>query len=794
MRGPIVLLLLVFSAFPVLAQEPDLDFAVTMDDTRLDLGTLAFEVSIPADELTFVESGDELVAMYSIRSGTRVLEPSQRVTAPRNTRPVGMLTRRYEMHVTPATTSVEIIVRDENAKIEATRTILIEGATARVEEDVANDTVWHDALARAAREKKPIVVFYSTRPCSRCRRFARAIVPHPGIQRRLPNVVFATLPAPTGEEASVAFFDRRGVLRARWRIVPDGTDFGTILDSVIAVAPDFERAAEFAETGQTGDAELAAANGLARMGRVAEARDALARAEASTNAETRQNAIIMRAILDAREGKRAAAMDALDKVAAEPASEKIAAGATATLASMRRRAPLTYVVPDAVRVLPLSRQAVRGRQLVRTHVGSPFVARVAFLVDGREVARVAQPPFSATVDFGDVPQRHSVVAVAFDRRDQEIGRDERIVNDAGETFSLHIVTPREGPAIGAVRVSMNLRVPPAEPLQRVTVSWNDARRAVLQAPPWETTIRIPEGEVGVLRALAELEDGRTSEDAVLLNAGGAAGHADVQLVELPMTIAGGNGAITPDRIVVREGNKTRRVESIATADETPLTIGLLIDVSSSMQASLLDVQEAAIGFLESTLGPRDRAFVITFDTRARIVQPATSDAAQLRKQIMTLRPDGLTAIHDAMVLGLLQFEGVKGRRAMVVFTDGLDITSEYKAPDVRELARRVAVPIHVIASTPGVAARLQSSSAPSKSAPPSAELSSIARTTGGSAQSLDDLGQLPRLYAHIEAALRAQFLAFVRTDPATRENEWRPIQVRVQGSEVFAPEGYYAVR
>lgn len=132
-----------------------------------------------------------------------------------------------------------------------------------------------------------------------------------------------------------------------------------------------------------------------------------------------------------------------------------------------------------------------------------------------------------------------------------------------------------------------------------------------------------------------------------------------------------------------------------------------------MQASsLLDVQEAAIGFLESTLGPRDRAFVITFDTRARIVQPATSDVSQLRRQIMTLRPDGLTAIHDAMFLGLLQFEGIKGRRAMVVFTDGLDLTSEYTAADVRELARRVHVPIHVIASTPGVEARLDGVSKP----------------------------------------------------------------------------------
>ena len=314
-------------------------------------------------------------------------------------------------------------------------------------------------------------------------------------------------------------------------------------------------------------------------------------------------------------------------------------------------------------------------------------------------------------------------------------------------------------------------------------------------------VTIEEGEIGVLGAVAELEDGRTSEDAVLLNARGVGGRADVQLVELPMTIASRSGVtpeIAADRIVVREGGKVRRVASIATAAETPLTIGLLIDVSASMQKSLLDVQEAAIGFLESALGPRDRAFVITFDTRARIVQRATSDVSQLRRQIMTLRPDGLTAIHDAMVLGLLQFEGIKGRRAMVVFTDGLDLTSEYDAGDVRELARRVHVPIHVIASTPGVAARLRSEG-PSRNARPNKEpgheeLGRIARSTGGSFQALDYLDELGHLYARIEASLRAQILAFVRTDPGTRENEWRPIRVEVKGGdlEIFAPEGYYA--
>ena len=59
---------------------------------------------------------------------------------------------------------------------------------------------------------------------------------------------------------------------------------------------------------------------------------------------------------------------------------------------------------------------------------------------------------------------------------------------------------------------------------------------------------------------------------------------------------------------------------------------------------------------------------------------------------------------------------------------------------------------------------------------------------------MKQLSELPPVYARIEAALRAQLIAYVRTDPATRENEWRPVRIEVTGTsgEVYAPEGYYA--
>jgi Ca-activated chloride channel family protein len=703
---------------------------------------------------------------------------------------------------------------------------------------------WNELLERATREQKPLLVLFAPPSCPRCGDFEERTLPHPAIQRRLPSVIFATFPTTSepakawhSSDGGVALFDHSGTLLARWPIVPQTASFRIMLDAAVSTAADFERALKLRESGHPYDADLETGNALARLGRENEARIALLNARDCGEVATRQFAIIALARLETNTDKRGEAIAMLGEVANQAATAQIAANAAMAIGDMHRATGAvddairaydeavsmsdpgspTFVAATkmlnalralqqpragAIRILPLTRPIVTGSEDVRTHVTSAAVARVSFAVDNRERIRISDPPFSARLDFGSIPERHVIRVIAVDRKGREIGRDERVINEAGETFALRLISPREGEPSGDGRVSMNVRVPSAHVIRRVVVSWNDAERAVLTEPPWTAVVRLPQGRLGVLRAVAELDDGRTTEDAVLLNAG-IVTEANVQLVELPVTIVNREGMqreLAPEHILVREGRITRPVESIATSAETPLTIGMLIDTSDSMERTLPDVQEAATHFLETILAARDRAFLITFDSRAHLTQTATSNVALLREKILRTNTNGLTALHDAMILGLLQFEGVKGRRALVVFSDGGDRTSQYSSDDVRELARRMNVPIHVIASIENTPARLN------ESAPPlpgwtfaewdasTGGLRRIAESTGGSTQTLDNLAELPRVYQRIEAALRAQYLVFIRTDPAKRENEWRAIKVRVDDKnvETFAPAGYYA--
>lgn len=830
----------------------DLEFGVTLGK-QVPAGrkrtTIPVELSIPAEALTFEPEGKEIAAKFTVLaiSGTdpsrtgEVYEQSQRVVAPPGKPLEGRI--RYSFSVLhdqkPGTLAVAVF--DEKSGLAGTRLIRLGEQNATVEAirtpDPVADPEW---VTRATSERKMIVAFYSSPRCRVCAAFERESLPHPAIQRRLEQVLFVTA---TASEPGLAVFDRAGTLRARWNGVPkDTTTFGTILDGILASATNFEQAIELTRLGPY-EGELEAAVGLSKLGRRDEARAAIRRVRDHGSTKARELAVLAQAMLDLGDGKSAEAAQALEEltraatlpdtkasawlglgmvhratgmtgeavraftnaIAAAGAESEMGVTASQALAALRS-APAA----SAIRILPFAEQIVTGRKTVRTSIDSAAVARVVFFVDGAERAAVTKPPFSTTVDFGRVPQAQTIRAVAFDVNGKELGRSELMVNNAGETFWLRLVEPREGPASGKVRVSAMLRAPAAHRVQRMTIWWNDTERTVLTAAPWETEVELP-AEAGILRAVATLADGRTAEDAVLLNGSGFSETSTVPLVELPIIIEG--GPVKPEDVIIREGKTQLQVESITAGAGAPLTLGLLIDSSGSMQKRLPDVQEAAIRFLEATLGEgslgeNGRAFLVTFDSEARLVQPPTADRAALRQRILNIRPSGNTALHDAMILGLLQFEGIKGRRALVVFSDGADVASRYRKEDVADLARRSNIPIYLIVARPEVTPRpMVTQVAPRTGLPAGGirspnldslwissvdELRRVSNATGGRAHTIRDLNELAEVYKKIEADLRAQTLVLVRTEAGRSASDWRAIDVEVKGRrEVRAPEGYY---
>ena len=110
--------------------------------------------------------------------------------------------------------------------------------------------------------------------------------------------------------------------------------------------------------------------------------------------------------------------------------------------------------------------------------------------------------------------------------------------------------------------------------------------------------------------------------------------------------------------------------------EQPFTVVLMIDTSGSTHFKLEEIQDAAIAFVNQ-LQPNDRVIVMSFDDKIRfLIDSPTNDRRALRQAIMKTHTGGGTRLYDAVDQVINQhLNHIQGRKAIVLFTDGVDTTS-----------------------------------------------------------------------------------------------------------------------
>jgi Ca-activated chloride channel family protein len=300
-----------------------------------------------------------------------------------------------------------------------------------------------------------------------------------------------------------------------------------------------------------------------------------------------------------------------------------------------------------------------------------------------------------------VPRRVEAVGYAADGA--EVGRDELLLNTGGGRLRVRITDP-EGPrATGAVDVALAVQVPDGETLDRVDLYWRDRLAATLFQPPFRHRLRIPRDDAeGFLRAVVRLADGAQTEDVLYLNGPLAAERVEVDLHELYVVVEDGDGrpvrGLTAEDFVVREDGEVQRVETFSDAGDLPITVGLAIDSSASMFVKLPEVQAAAEEFLAGLEAGRDRAFLVDFDDQVRLAAAPSRDLPAVRASGGGLVADGRTSLWKAIVYSLVQIQGVPGRKALIVYSDGADEDEDFPYRNALDFARKVGVPIYVIVS------------------------------------------------------------------------------------------------
>jgi VWFA-related protein len=292
---------------------------------------------------------------------------------------------------------------------------------------------------------------------------------------------------------------------------------------------------------------------------------------------------------------------------------------------------------------------------------------------------------------------------------------------------------------------------------------------------------------------------------------------NVEVVQLFFNVKDKHGALIPnlakDNFDLSEDGQAQTIKYFKAETDLPLTLGILID-SSGSQLRVLDMEKEVGGsFLESTLRPKDEAFVISFDVDINLLQDFTSSVSRLKHALNEAKinnggvgcaggpigPQGPipcsstgprgTALYDAVYLASHdEFAHEVGRKAMILLTDGEDQGSRLKIKDAIEAAQKADAICYVLLIADRGFYGFGGYSGDS-------DMKKLTQETGGRVIEVGNkIDKLRQAFDQISAELRSQYnVGYVPTN-TIRDGSFRKVQIKPKQPDlkVQARSGYYA--
>jgi len=354
--------------------------------------------------------------------------------------------------------------------------------------------------------------------------------------------------------------------------------------------------------------------------------------------------------------------------------------------------------------------------------------------------------------------------------------------------ALTIVDPAPGRYISGLQTLRVRLQPEGLAILRLTFAADGDPVCTRQAAPWECEWDAGQDVLAhSIRAVAVLADGSRLVDSVRTEAAGFAPSVAVDVVQVPATVTDGNRLVkglAPKDFRIYENDRPQEISHFIGADaERELVVA--VDMSGSMGPAMTTCRDAVKRFF-ATIRPVDHVTLLAFNDAVFTVAKREALPEARLKAVDRLRAWGSTAFHDAILKGLDLLESHRGRRALVLFTDGEDMVSHGTAADVQARIEVSATPVYVIAQGKGMREqRLKQ------------VLDRIAGVSGGRTFYTDRIEQLEGVFAEIGEDIASQYLLAYSPAESERDGSWRTIRVEVEGQKksyaVRARQGYRAL-
>jgi Ca-activated chloride channel homolog len=300
--------------------------------------------------------------------------------------------------------------------------------------------------------------------------------------------------------------------------------------------------------------------------------------------------------------------------------------------------------------------------------------------------------------------------------------------------------------------------------------------------------------VHVVRAVAELADGSRRVVSLRTAAASRAGPrapgltigSDVNVVQVIAIVTDAHGRFVsglgePD-FHVFEDDRPQPVSHLI-GEGSPREIVVAVDMSSSMTEAMPQVRKAVRAFL-SALRPDDQLTLLAFNENVFTLARRETDAQARLRAVDRLAPWGGTALYDVLLRAMDLLGHRKGRKVLVVFTDGEDQSSRASLADVERRSEVNDAPIYMIGQGRGTTdPKLRDI------------LERLARRSGGRAFHTDRVDELGAAFTEIVEELDNQYLLGYEPANPARDGSWRRIRLEVDGAgrKVRARQGYRAL-